>query len=89
MAPRFVNPHFLPDSTVLVTRKQIHIDDDTDTEDDVRMVPMDGDLVKQLHRLIHASLDSEIHPDPHRKKRRKMYVVLDAPEPTSPVCMYP
>jgi hypothetical protein len=88
MVPRFVNPHFLPDTTTSISRRQIYIEDDTDAEDYEHALPMDESLIEELHRLIHASLDSEIHFEAHRKKRRKLEPTPDASKPGGPVCMY-
>ncbi|RDB26328.1 hypothetical protein Hypma_006923 [Hypsizygus marmoreus] len=75
MAPRFANPHFLPDDTTLVSRKRIYsYDSDVSDADEVQKPSNPNqELVGALNHLIHKSLEV---PDQHQthgrsKKRRK------------------
>ncbi|KAF5382195.1 hypothetical protein D9615_004253 [Tricholomella constricta] len=63
MARRLVNPHFLPDTSAIVSRKEIYTDDDG-------ALDADSTLIDQLHDLIRQSLVS----GEQVRKRRKIQV---------------
>ncbi|KAF8072064.1 hypothetical protein FPV67DRAFT_1667506 [Lyophyllum atratum] len=76
MAPRFANPHFLPDSSTLVSRSDIYVEKD-DPESDEETDSPSPELVGQLNTLIRKLWE----PAPEEsRKRRKIQV-----EPATPV----
>ncbi|GLB40551.1 hypothetical protein LshimejAT787_0804220 [Lyophyllum shimeji] len=68
--PRFVNPHFLPESSTLVSRKDIYCEGD-DTEGDEEIHLPDPELIERLNTLIRKSCEQ---PEERSKKRRKTQV---------------
>jgi len=91
MIPRFANPHFLPQSTIAVSRDSI-FSQKHDEERDSRHTSANSELVGVLNTRIHALLDpilpSLSHEDGHRRKRQKIKEESDRSleEFKEPVC---
>lgn len=53
MIPRFSNPHFLLQSTKVITRAELDAEDEKNVEDCLKE---DSKVIEQLHRLLDDSL---------------------------------
>ncbi|KAG6917521.1 hypothetical protein DXG01_002268 [Tephrocybe rancida] len=70
MPPRFVNPHFLPDSSITVSRREIYAE--TEGTDDEGILKPDPQLVNQLKELIYTVWDPQVDYEPRKSKRRRI-----------------
>ncbi|KAG6833372.1 hypothetical protein H0H87_007989 [Tephrocybe sp. NHM501043] len=68
MPPRFVNPHFLPESSIAVSRRDIYGENDETGEQEI--FSADPQLVKRLNELLEPDL--ALDAETKRSKRRKI-----------------
>jgi hypothetical protein len=93
--PRFVNPHFLPPSTIRVSRKDVSLDDDDiDTGDAQRDSQTTDSLVGQLNQIIQTSLESNLESSfegEHSDRRKRRKIIQESPHESvgsnEPLCM--
>lgn len=69
MIPRFSNPHFLLQSTKVITRAELNAGDEEISKD---LLKEDLKAIEQLHRLLDNSLSSWDVSDIRSNKRRKI-----------------
>ena len=68
MIPRFSNPHFLLQSTKVITRADLEAEDKENSKD---FLKEDSKAIEQLHRLLGDSLPKWDASDIRSNKRRK------------------
>jgi hypothetical protein len=68
-SPRFSNPHFLLQSTKVITRAELDAEDEEHLKD---LLKEDSKTIEQLHRLLGNSLRKWDVSDMRRNKRRKI-----------------
>lgn len=69
MIPRFSNPHFLLQSTKVITRADLDAEDEENSKD---FPEEDSKTIEQLHRLLCNSLSKWDASDIRSNKRRKI-----------------
>ena len=69
MIPRFSNPHFLLQSTKVITRADLDVEDEENSKDCLKE---ESKNIEQLHRLLGNSLPKWDVPDIRANKRRKI-----------------
>lgn len=72
MVPRFVNPHFLLESTTIVSRNDIYAEEDSDDEYETQHsnIELVNGLNKQLHTLWEPTLSATDSSGRSRKRRK-------------------
>jgi hypothetical protein len=68
-SPRFSNPHFLLQSTKVITRAELDAEDEEHLKD---LLKEDSKTIEQLHRLLGNSLRKWDVSDMRRNKRREI-----------------
>ncbi|KAG5635969.1 hypothetical protein H0H81_009538 [Sphagnurus paluster] len=84
MARRFVNPHFLPESSVSVSRKDIYAEENESPGREENLQP-DPKLFNHLHDLIRKSLETDLPDVLRNRKRRKIQVEELADHEPAPI----
>ena len=69
MIPRFFNPHFLLQSTKVITRADLEAEDKENSKD---LLKEESKAIEQLHRLLGDSLPKWDVSDIRSNKRRKI-----------------
>lgn len=69
MIPRFSNPHFLLQSTKVITRAELDAEDEKNVK---YCLKEDSKVIEQLHRLLDNSLPTWDVSDIRSNKRRKV-----------------
>lgn len=82
--PRYSNPHFLPDATQRVSRKDLYAEDGDDRDGESQETV---EAIERLNEVIRQSLDAPdvLEEDTRKRKRRKIdqqsHVSIDTQEP--------
>lgn len=82
MIPRFSNPHFLSQSTKVITRAEL------DVEDEEGYLEEDSKAIEQLYRLLDNSLLRWDVSDIRSNKRRKIEETVQIEEEAVRMCSF-
>jgi hypothetical protein len=82
MIPRFSNPHFLLQSTKVITRAEL------DVEDEEGCLKEDSKAIEQLYRLLDNSLPTWDVSDIRSHKRRKIEETVQIEEEAVRMCPF-